>query len=451
MSKKNKRISSARKLSLGSKAPLQNTLVLGACVLGAAFAAQHASAQQIGDVFYIEMENHDLTQPSTYTSIQPILGNSAAPFQNSLMTPGDANAAQTAYATAYYNSGNAVHPSEPNYIWAEAGSNLGTASDADPSVANKNLYTPGTTTYNGTLGANGYNNGGTVVNTLTHQMDQAGVTWKNYQEDLQYTGTTASPINPQVSASGTGTAANNYKAGNGATVTPNAYNGSLQYNYAAKHNPMAFFTDSANKNVYQLSQLTTDLANNTVGQYNWITPNQYNDAHSSLSTSFTYNGTTYAAGTDQEAIAMGDNFLSIIIPQIEASQAYQNNGVIIINYDESEGNGLQDTTSTTIPEIVISKLAKGNAFASNVTMSHTSDLQTMEELFGLGTLSNQIQTSATAATGGYNADGTVNDLSSLFVSGAVPVPETSSSSLAGVAGLLVCGMAGLRRKLFGAK
>src|SRR5581483_8772570 len=89
--------------------------------------------------------------------------------------------------------------------------------------------------------------------------------------------------------------------------------------------------------VEQLSQLGTDLANNTVGKYNIITPNQYNDMHSSLNTNFVYNGTTYTHNTDQEAIAIGDNFLSQIIPEIMASQAYQNNGVIEIWYDESEG------------------------------------------------------------------------------------------------------------------
>ena len=37
----------------------------------------------------------------------------------------------------------------------------------------------------------------------------------------------------------------------------------------------------------------TTSNNNTVGRYNWITPDQYNDAHSSLTGGFTYNGTHY--------------------------------------------------------------------------------------------------------------------------------------------------------------
>jgi hypothetical protein len=73
----------------------------------------------IGDVFYIEMENHNLTQPSGVTSPQQLLGNPAAHYLNSLMTPGNPNAAQTSYASNYYNveynnPSVSIHPSEPN-------------------------------------------------------------------------------------------------------------------------------------------------------------------------------------------------------------------------------------------------------------------------------------------------------------------------------------------------
>ena len=136
----------------------------------------------------------------------------------------------------------------------------------------------------------------------------------------------------QASASGTG------GTHNGHTVTANPYNGTLQYNYAVKHNPMSFFTDSLGNpnNGLTFSQLQTDLTNNTYAAYNWITPNQYNDMHSALSGGFTYNGTHYTG--DQAAVAQGDNFLSIIIPQIEATNAFQNGtGMIEIWFDESEG------------------------------------------------------------------------------------------------------------------
>ena len=186
---------------------------------------------------------------------------------------------------------------------------------------------------------------------------------------------------------------------------------------------MAFFSDTASENLYPISQLSTDLTNNTVARYNWITPDLYNEMHSSLSSGFTYHGTHYTG--DQSAVAEGDNFLSIVIPQIEASAAFKNNGLIVIWDDETEGG---DTTNFTIPEIIISPLAKGNAYASSVPMNHSSDLKTMQEIFGLGPtfLNNAIPSgeySPGTGPGTFNTVSASNDLSSMFRSGVInPLP-----------------------------
>ena len=332
--------------------------------------------QQIGTVFVIALENHNFTQPTPTSSPEQLLTNPAAPYFNSLITFGNSNAVHVSYATKYYNAGTGVHPSEPNYVWAEAGTDFGVHIDSDPSSANGNIY---------------------PAPLLVAQMNAAGISWTNYQEDVQLTS------GPGVSASGTS-----------ATVV-NPYYHTKQYGYAAKHNPMVFFSDTATQNVHALTNLTADLANNTVARYNWITPNLYNDQHTGLTGGFTYHGTNYTG--DQAAVAQGDNFLSIIVPQIMASAAWQSNGVIIIRMDETEGG---DSTSYTIPEIAISLLARGNAYASSVVMSHSSDIKTMEEMLGLSFLSNAIPSGETAASGsGYNNVATVNDLSDMFQ--AVPV------------------------------
>jgi hypothetical protein len=371
----------------------------------------------IGDVFYIEMENHNLTQPSTVTSPQQLLGNPAAPYLNSLMTPGNPNAAQTSYASNYYNveynnPAVSIHPSEPNYVWQEAGL-TGPLNDADP-------Y------------ANTPNN---IVNApnLSALLQAAGIPWKSYQEDIDLTPTSGSVNQPGTNAltstvapQGQWTVPLRSFSGTSPSYV-NAYNGSNQYNFAVKHDGQLFFTATngssstapdfspSNPEVPHyapLQQLQTDLNNNTVAPYSLITPDQYNDMHSSLNTDFTYNGVVYTHNTDQEAVALGDNFLSQIVPTIMASPAYKNNGVIVIWYDETEGG---NTTSFAVPQVVISPLAKGNAYNSTLAYTHSSDLKSMQELFGV-----------TAPGGGFlgdaNTPGT-NDLSDMFVPG-VFTPST---------------------------
>jgi hypothetical protein len=326
-------------------------------------------------VFVIAMENHNFTQPDPTSAPQQILGNAAAPYINSLITQGNPNAAQVSYAVSYHNAGVGVHPSEPNYVWAEAGTDFGVHTDADPSATSNNVFN---------------------VPHLTGQLDAAEIRWSNYQEDVELSSA------PTTSASGT----------NGPV---NPYNGTMQFNYAVKHNPMAFFPDTATENVFPLTQLADDLRDHKVGRYNWITPDQYNDAHSALNGGFTYKGTPFTG--DQASIAQGDNFLSIIVPQIMATREYKDNGIIVIWWDESEGG---DGTDRAIPWIAISPLAKGNAFASTVELSHSSDLKTWEELFDLPFVNNPIPATETNAAGtGFNNVATVNDLSDLFVRGAI--------------------------------
>ena len=399
------------------------SFLCAAAVMAAGASAQ--AADSVGSVFVIAMENHNWTQPAGDTGPQQIKGNSAAPFINSLIDPLNPNSAQVSYASNYLAAAIGEHPSEPNYIWAEAGTNFNKdtnttiLNDADPSVAAKNIFS--TTPH------------------LTGQMNASGVTWNNYQEDYQIlNSTTATGGSALVSKSGTST-----------TVT-NPYYGTNQYNYAAKHNPMAFFTDTATQNLMTFDKLRNDIAANTVtvsnptatnnfGHYNWITPNQYNDMHSSLSTDFVYNGVTYTHGTDQQAIAIGDNFLSQIVPQLMATEAYKNNGAILLWMDETEGTN-RDDGNHTIMEILISPLAKGGAYVSTVEFNHSSDIKTMEELFQLGGyLNNTIP--ATEGYGGLTSNTVIgaNDLSDLFKAGAVPaaVPEPASLGVLAAGGMML--------------
>jgi hypothetical protein len=113
-------------------------------------------------------------------------------------------------------------------------------------------------------------------------------------------------------------------------------------------------------------------------------------------------------------IAAGDNFLSIVIPKIMASKAYKDNGMIVIWWDETEGTNQNDLTYT-LGEIIISPLAKGNAYKSTKDYTHSSDLNTLHKIF---------QVTASTPTGYLNdaanpsPDGTL-DLSDLFQPGVI--------------------------------
>jgi phosphatidylinositol-3-phosphatase len=376
------------------------TMVTVACAGG-------AEADSLNDIFVISMENHNFTQPSSQTSPNQIFGNPAAPFQKSLITPGDPNAAQTSYASNYQNAGVGIHPSLPNYIWSEAGSNLGVTNDNPP------------------FGPGGNNQTSTNLSAL---LQSQGTSWKSYQEDINLAKNAQGNLTNAVLPKDQWTVPLNPISGTSPNYT-NPYNGSNQFDYAPKHNPQVYFTATNGGNntapsnplsshYAPLQQLQVDLANNTAARYNWITPDQFNDSHTALANGFTYHGVHYTG--DQASIAQGDNFLSIVVPMIESSQAYKNNGAIVIWWDETEGG---DDSAHTLEEIVISPLAKGNAYTNNILYTHSSDLLTMEELFGVG----QCLGGSCQAT----------DLSDLFIPGAIPASVPAPIAGAGLPGLIL--------------
>ena len=401
-------------------------LAMIAVIAAASAVAQddNQDSRQIKHVFVIAMENHNWTQPAQVPGqIQQIYQNPNAPFINSLVN-GTAvawingqpvNISQhTAYAASYHNvlatqSGNNahIHPSEPNYLWAEAGTNFGVANDDDPYKDNPP-------------------NAQNTTQHLTGLLQKVGRTWKSYQEDIDLaTAPSGKLTNVPLPQSQWIVPIVSHNGVFDSNSLLNAYNDSLQYNYAVKHNPMAFFTDTNGGNnttpsnplaghYAPLQQLEVDLANNTVADYNWITPDQYNDQHSALSAGFA--GVT----GDASQIKAGDNALAKLVPMIMSSKAYKDGGVIILWWDESEDDGEAndnaDDFSHTIPEIVISDLAHANdnglPYASPVDFTHSSDLRTMQEIFHV---------KADSKTSPFLGDAAnVPDLSDLFAPGVIP-------------------------------
>ena len=408
--------------------------LVGTTVLISAFALETfpLGAASKPAIFVIALENHNWEQPvhKFDGGIQQIYLNPAAPYLNSLVNGTAAGVSdQVAYATRYFHvlatetgAKFSIHPSEPNYLWAEAGTNFGILNDNDPFSGSPTFP----------------NNHDTPIH-LSAYLTAAGHTWRSYQEDADLTPTPPGTVNHPVAGSGQltntpvppaqWTVPFSSFSGTFANGGINAYNRKNQYNYAAKHAPQVFFTDtnggnnSASSNPLSLNyaplqQLATDLTNNTVADYNWITPNQFNDMHTALAGGYTaLDGSVWSG--DPAMLRQGDDFLKQIIPTIMASQAYQNHGIIIIWMDESERAGTGDTPSPndfqhTMNEIVISKDAHPNVpdglghlvpYASAVTFTHSSDLRTFQEMFGLGTA---IRDAANA-----------NDLADLFRPGLI--------------------------------
>src|SRR5207237_3547594 len=87
----------------------------------AALTVTTTGNQPLKTVFLIMMENHNWSD---------ITSSSSAPYINNTLP------AIGAHATQYFNPPG-IHPSLPNYLWLEAGTNFGISSDDSPSTAHQ--------------------------------------------------------------------------------------------------------------------------------------------------------------------------------------------------------------------------------------------------------------------------------------------------------------------------
>ncbi|MFL5623985.1 MAG: alkaline phosphatase family protein [Ktedonobacteraceae bacterium] len=276
-----------------------------------------ASMASIKNVWFIMFENH------SWSDIQ---GSASAPYINGTLLP------QASYSTNHWDP-NYGHPSLAAYIDLEAGSNLGITND----------YNPG-----------GIDEQSTTQHFVT-QLQGAGLTWKGYIEGIS------------------------------GTTCPLTNNTTTQY--AVRHNPQMYFADVTNNNSSTsqnciaherpLTQLQTDLKNNTVPSYSYILPTLCHDMHTQCPA---------RTGTNDEILA-GDNWLKTIIPGIMASAAYQQSGAIFISWDEGTDDPITGADSDgPIGMIVLSPFAKGGSYTSSVFTDHNSTLLSFEEIFGVAAL-----------------------------------------------------------------
>ena len=220
-------------------------------------------------------------------------------------------ASQCGLATNYHNI---THPSLPNYIAATSGlalSNLSKfTSDCSPSP--------------------------TCSTKAASIFSQAG-SWRSYEDSM--------PTRCDMTNSG---------------------------EYAVRHNPATYYTTlrGCSKRDVPYGRLSTDLANNQLPAFGFITPNLVHDTHD---------------GT----IAQGDKWLSNHVPAILDSEAYRTGSLVVfLTYDEGEHGSSSDcATNTTdvgcqVATIVMSESTPAGT-QSGKLFNHYSLLRTTEQLLNL--------------------------------------------------------------------
>jgi acid phosphatase len=138
--------------------------------------------------------------------------------------------------------------------------------------------------------------------------------------------------------------------------------------YAQRHNPFVHYSDIVNdttrcrNHIVPLTSFYTDLANGTLPNYVWITPDVCNDMHDC-------------------SVATGDRWLENFVPQIVNSAAFTNS-VIFLVWDEG-------TTTTGggghVPLIVVSPRTPAGYRSAN-PYNHYSLLRTIETAWGMPAL-----------------------------------------------------------------
>ena len=224
----------------------------------------------------------------------------------------------------------------------------------------------------------------TSVPTLFNQLDAKGVSWKGYGQDLN---TTTVPVTdpsgpthsqgeaycgaPYTSAGTTGSTTN---------VNPGGANASDQY--VPKHFPFPWFQsllssgDCNAKHIANVFDPTNGLYHDlqkasTTPAFSWISPNNCSDAHdavchgNNLSGGFANPTAPNAPVNYTGGLYASDLFLEHVIPEIEASPAFKQGGLIDVTFDEGfppftyTGNSFSN--SATVPATALASIAADSA------------------------------------------------------------------------------------------
>ncbi|HEX5736740.1 MAG TPA: alkaline phosphatase family protein [Blastocatellia bacterium] len=211
--------------------------------------------------------------------------------------------------------------------------------NTQPSIGNYFMLTTGQ------IITNDSNFSGTVsVDNIVRQLTASGKSWKSYAESLPSVG----------------------------------YTGDNAYPYVKRHNPFAYFSDVLESpaqlnRLAPFSQFVADLANNQLPHFSYIIPNQQNNAHDCPA--------GMPSCTDADKLAAADNWLQANIAPLLASAAFQQGGLLIITFDESDNTDTQHGGGH-IATLVISSRARPG-FQSTTFYQHQSALRLLYQALGL--------------------------------------------------------------------
>ncbi len=336
-------------------------LLLAAVWPAAASAA--APAPGIDHVFVIVLENE-----SASTTFGP---NSPAPYLSQTLR------SEGAYVPNYYGIG---HQSNDNYIAMISGQAPNPQNQSDCQIFDN--FTPGTT------GAYGQAQGSgcvfpSSVPTIANQLDSAGLTWRDYNEDMG-----ADPTREAGEC-----------AHPGIDQQDNTQKATAEDQYATRHNPFVYFhsiiddTTLCDTHVVNLNLLPQDLASAAdTPNYVFITPDLCNDGHDSP-----------CANGQPGGLAQADSFLRTWVPKIMGSPAFKTErGLLLITFDEAATSntssccgeipgpnsprpGISGPGGGDVGAVLLSPcIAPGTV--SQQAYNHYSMLRSVEDQFGLSHL-----------------------------------------------------------------
>ena len=309
-------------------------------------AVTYAQMNKVKTVWVILMENHNWTGNNTGAAFgdPDIKGTPLAPYINGKLLQTSAHAEQ------YFNPPK-NHPSQPNYLWLEAGTNFGILADTQPGQPQ--------------LSTNEH---------LVKLLEDAGISWRAYAEpDF------GSPVFDTCPLDFTDLDVEHL-----AFVYFNDVNDGL--------NPKSTECISHVRPYYQLA---TDLADHTSAQYNFITPNVCHDGHEGVS--------PCDANEPADNTLRSDTWLKQNVPLILQSDEYKQGGAVFIIWDEGEDSG--KFSDGPIGMFLLSPFAKGEgqrAYSNSIHYDHSSTLKTLQEIFHVEPLL------------GAAAESETKDLSDLF-------------------------------------